>query len=238
VTDPATVALVHGAAAGSWTWHLVTSGLEDRSIDTRAVDLPSCSASGPTVDLHDDARHVRGVLDEVDGPVVLVGNSYGGAVISEAAVDCASVKQLVYIAALMPRPDEHIADILGGLKSGLTDAVHLLDDARLVFDPDIDIEASFQHASAEERAFILPRLGRPMSMGLDTKLSLPKVAWQSVPSTYVVCADDLALPPEVQRSWAAERATETIEWPVDHSPQHSRPDLVVDLLERLARQSA
>jgi pimeloyl-ACP methyl ester carboxylesterase len=235
MTEPATVVLVHGAAAGSWTWHLVTSGLEDRGIDTRAVDLPSCSAPGPSVDLHDDARHVREVLNDVGAPIVLVGNSYGGAVMSEAAVDHPSVKRLVYIAALMPRPEEPIADILGGLKSGLTDAVHLLDDARIVFDPDIDIEASFQHASTEERAFVLPRLGRPMSMGLDTKLSLPQVAWQSIPSTYVVCADDLALTPDAQRRWASERATETVEWPVDHSPQHSRPDLVVDLLERLAR---
>jgi pimeloyl-ACP methyl ester carboxylesterase len=106
-----------------------------------------------------------------------------------------------------------------------------------MFDADIDMEASFQHASAEEREFIRPYLGRPMSMGSDPGVCLPAVAWAKVPSTYVVCADDQALPASAQREWGKQRATEVVEWPVDHSPQHSRPDLVVDLLERLANET-
>jgi len=232
----ATVVLVHGAAAGSWTWHLVVDGLLARGIDTRAVDLPSCSAPGPTVDVHDDARGVRSLLDEIGGPVILVGNSYGGAVISEAAVDHPGVKRLVYIAALMPQAGVRIWDILSELQSGLTDGVRLLEDGRLAFEPDIDLEASFQQSSAGERSFIRPHLGRPMSMGADPDIRLPAVAWEKIPSTYVVCADDLALPPDAQREWGKKRATEVIEWPTDHSPQHSRPDIVVELLERLARE--
>jgi len=231
----ATVVLVHGATAGSWTWHLVVDGLIERGILTTAVDLPSCSAAGPTVDLHDDARYLRGVADDIGGPVVIAGNSYGGAVMSEAALDLPDVRRLVYIAAVMPRAGERIWDILSALESGLTDAVHLTDDGRLVFDPDLDLEASFQLSSAEERAFIRPHLGRPMSMGTDPDVSLPAVAWEKIPSTYVVCAADRALPPDTQREWATQRATEVIEWPTDHSPQHSQPERVVDLLERLAR---
>jgi pimeloyl-ACP methyl ester carboxylesterase len=231
----AVVVLVPGAAAGAWTWHLVVDGLTERGIEVRAVDLPSCESSDASVDVHDDARHVRRIIDDADQPVVLVANSYGGAVISERAVDHPGVVRLVYLAALMPKADEPIAGIIGGLHSGLTDSVHLLDDGRIYFDPEIDMQASFQHAPPEEQAFIRPFLGQPTSFGLDSRVSLPKVAWKTIPSTYVVCADDLALPPDAQRSWAKQRATEVIEWPTDHSPQHSRPELVVDLLERLAR---
>jgi pimeloyl-ACP methyl ester carboxylesterase len=233
--EQAAVVLVHGAAAGSWTWHLIVDALRERGIDAHAPDLPSCSAPDPSIDLHDDARFVRTILDEIDRPIVLVANSYGGAVISEAAVDHTRVRHLVYMAALMPRANEPIAQIIGSLHSGLTDAVQILDDARIVFDPDIDIQASFQHSSADEQAFIKPNLGRPMSMGLDPEIGLTRVAWRTIPSTYVVCTDDLALAPEAQREWGKERATEVVEWPTDHSPQHSRPDLVVELLERLAR---
>jgi pimeloyl-ACP methyl ester carboxylesterase len=231
--SPATVVLVHGAAAGSWTWHLVVDGLTARGIDARAVDLPSCSAEGPTIDVHDDARYVRSRLDEISGPIVLVGNSYGGAVISESALDHPGVARLVYISALMPRPNERFFDLLSSLESGLTDATHLLEDGRLVFDADIDMEASFQQAPDDERDFIRPYLGRPMSMGTDPGVCLARVAWNDVPSTYLVCVDDQALPVTAQREWA-KQATEAVEWPSDHSPQHSHPNLVVDLLERLA----
>jgi pimeloyl-ACP methyl ester carboxylesterase len=233
----AAVVLVHGGAAGSWTWHLVVDGLRERGIVTHAVDLPSCSAPGPTIDIHDDAKHVRALLDEIDAPVVLVGNSYGGAVMGEAASDHPNVKRLVYIAALIPKAGEPLFDILSALHSGLTDSVELLADGRIVFDPDVDLDASFQHASAKEREFIRPHLGRPMSMGTDMKVAPTAAAWESIPATYVVCADDLALPAEAQRSWAGRRAKETIEWPTDHSPQHSRPDLVIELLARLANET-
>jgi pimeloyl-ACP methyl ester carboxylesterase len=236
MSEQAAVVLVHGAAAGSWTWHLIVEGLRERGIDAHAPDLPSCSAPDASIDLHDDARFVRATLDKIDKPIVLVGNSYGGAVITEAAVDHARVKHLVYVAALMPRANEPIAGIIGSLHSGLTDAVQLLDDARIVFDPDVDLKASFQHAPADEQAFIKPNLGRPMSMGLDSAVGSTRVAWKTIPSTYVVCTDDLALPPEAQREWAKERATDVLEWATDHSPQHSRPDLVVELLERLVRE--
>lgn len=230
----ATVVLVHGGAAGSWTWHRVVDGLTEHGVRVHAVDLPSCSAEGPTVDVHDDARFLRAVLDEIEAPVVLAANSYGGAVITEAATAHPQVRHLVYIAALMPRADEPLFQILSGLHSAITDAAELLPDGRLRFEPEIDLRGSFQKSSEEEREFIRPNLGRPMSLGTDPEVALTSAAWESVPSTYVVCTEDLALPPDAQRQWAKERATEVLEWPVDHSPQHSEPDLVVELLERLA----
>ena len=93
---------------------------------------------------------------------------------------------------------------------------------------------AFAQASPEDKD-VWRRKGTPISFGSDVSVSLPKALWERVPSTYVVCADDRSILPDAQRRWATERATEVIEWPSDHCPQLSHPDLVAELLEKLAR---
>jgi pimeloyl-ACP methyl ester carboxylesterase len=79
----ATVVLVHGACAGSWCWDATGKELSARGIEYVAVDLPTVAAGAdPMFDCHTDAAHVRAILDGLDGPVVLCGNSYGGVVIT------------------------------------------------------------------------------------------------------------------------------------------------------------
>src|SRR4249920_292329 len=96
---PASVVLVHGAWHGAWCWEPVVDGLCARGIDVVAVDLPGHGEDrGTLTDLHGDAARVREVLDQLEAPVVLVGHSYGGAVITEAGVH-PNVHQLVYVAA-------------------------------------------------------------------------------------------------------------------------------------------
>lgn len=205
-------------------------------VDVHAVDLPTCSAEDNSVGAHDDARYLRAVLDEIQTPVVLVGNSYGGFVMSEAAVDHPRVRRLVFIAAVMPDTNESLLGILSGSAvAGDAMGLEFLPDGRIVFDPDHDIRSCMQQAPSDEQEWVRQYLGRPMSMGPDPAVSLKRVAWEAIPSTYVVCADDRALHPDQQRTWAKERATDFVEWPVDHCPQHSHPDLVVELLAELAR---
>ncbi|MHB8467660.1 MAG: alpha/beta fold hydrolase, partial [Acidimicrobiales bacterium] len=96
----ATAVLVHGAWHGAWCWERVAAALANVGVPTLAVDLPGHGADpGPLTDLHGDAERVRQVLDAVDGPVVLVGHSYGGVVITEAG-DHRGVSHLVYLCAL------------------------------------------------------------------------------------------------------------------------------------------
>src|SRR4249920_2443204 len=93
-----TVVLVHGAWHGAWCWERVVAGLSHRGVRAVAVDLPGHGADpGPFTDLHGDAARVRDVLDGLDQSVVLVGHSYGGAVVTEAG-DHTCVEHLVYIA--------------------------------------------------------------------------------------------------------------------------------------------
>lgn len=99
-----TFIFVHGAFIWDpdWWWHLVAQRLEQHGIPSRTVQLPSCGPEPPLGDLHDDSAAVRRAIDEVDGPVVLVGHSYGGIVITEAAAGHPKVRHLVYMSAFVP----------------------------------------------------------------------------------------------------------------------------------------
>src|SRR4051812_2321482 len=97
----ASVVLVHGAAHSGWCWDRVVAGLTAAGITARAVDLPGHGQdTGALTDLHGNAASVTAVLDAMEGPVVLVGHSLGGAVITEAGVH-PKVVRLVYIAAMV-----------------------------------------------------------------------------------------------------------------------------------------
>lgn len=230
----ATAVLVHGAWSGSWIWGKVLEGLRERGIEAIAVDLPSCSATDASMDVHGDAKHVADVIDGIDGPVVLVGNSYGGVVITEAGVGRDNVRHLVYIAAAMPEPSEPIFDVLQSASAPEFGAgIGFLEDGRLTLDSDVCIKTAFNQASAADHDLWRKNGSPAMSYGTDFAVSLPVVAWQSIPSTYVVCSDDRAIRPEAQREWAKERATNVVEWPTDHCPHLSSPDRVVELIASL-----
>ncbi len=230
----AMVVLVHGAWAGSWTWRDVIAGLDERGVSSVAVDLPSCNATAPTVDFHDDAAHVRKVVDEIDGPIVLAANSYGGLVITEAADQHPAVRRLVYIAAFMPSPEESLMQIATEAPNPEMNALLTFRDDGLVdLDPVADVKFSLQQAPPESVDFFLQNAGKPMSLkGMDG--SVRGAAWRSIPSTYVVCTEDHSLRPEAQLEWAKSRATDYVEWPSDHCPQHSHPEQVAELLADLA----
>jgi pimeloyl-ACP methyl ester carboxylesterase len=235
----ATVVLVHGAGSGAWTWRDVRAGLGGKGIESRAVDLPSCTNADPSVGLHEDAELVRSVIDDVGGNVVLVGNSYGGAVISEAAAGHPAVKRLVYLAAFMPVETEPLMQqLMGAVTEGFNDGVNIRDDGLIEFDLETELRVALQQAPPDQIEWVRANGARPMSFGSDPNLAPAAAAWETIPSTCVVCTEDLSIRPEAQREWAKTRAGDFVEWPSDHCPQHSHPDLVIDLLERLAIEHA
>lgn len=112
-----TVVLVHGAFHGGWCWDRIVPGLTGAGLTPVVVDLPGHGVGdpGPVGDLSDDAAHVRAGLDGCAGPVLLVGHSYGGAVITEAAAGRADVGHLVYLAAMVP----DVGETIGGASAGV-----------------------------------------------------------------------------------------------------------------------
>ncbi len=229
-TTTPTVMFVHGAWHGSWCWDLVRERLHADGVATAAVDNPSVTRPGS--DLGADGDNLRAALDEIAGPVVLVGHSYGGAVISDAgAHDC--VQRLVYLTAFPLDTGESVAQnsLLGGEEMKLGEVMQFADDGQVSVDPARSTEFFFHDCPADVAAAAVARL-RPMSMAAMTGVTR-SVAWREKPATYIVCTDDRAIPVALQRS-AAARAGDVLEMPTSHSPFLSRPDELAALLMELA----
>jgi pimeloyl-ACP methyl ester carboxylesterase len=235
----ATVVLVHGAWHGAWCFDRVLPLLEKAGVPAVAVDLPGHGEDpGPLTDLHGDADRVREVLDGIDGDVVLLGHSYGGAVVTEAGVH-PSVSHLVYLCALVPDAGESCATAATVEAAGLSHDKHPTMAGRTSTDDDGNMNLSAEGAAAllyndcdpDTVAAAVAALG-PQPMG-NLAQSPAAVAWRERPSTYVVCTDDKIVHPGLQEI-LARRCTQTVVWPTSHSPFLSRPELVSELLAELA----
>jgi pimeloyl-ACP methyl ester carboxylesterase len=227
-----TVVLVHGAWHGAWCWERVVPLLDAAAVPLVVVDLPSVSHVNAT--LHDDADYVRGALDSIDGEAVLLGHSYGGAVISAAGVH-SNVAHLVYLCAFALDVGESAQknSLEGG--DGPSDLFPALvfGDGVITCDPERAVAAFYHDCLPEVASAAVDRL-RPESLAALAG-EVDAAAWRHKPATYVVCTEDRALPVALQRSNAA-RVGESIDWATSHSPFLSRPELVADLLVELSSQ--
>jgi pimeloyl-ACP methyl ester carboxylesterase len=227
----ATVVLVHGAWHGAWCWDQVVERLDRRGVPSLALDLPGHGDSRePLGDLGTDAAALRGVLDGLDAAVVC-GHSYGGAVISDGAAHPAA-RHLVYLAALLLDVGESCSASAASAppsdEPGLLDgAIQAGPDGQVALDPSLAPAALYGDCAPADVERAVAHLGPQAYASLTAPAA--HAAWREVPSTYVVCRDDRAIPASMQRQLAT-RAETVLEWPTSHSPFLSRPDLVADLL--------
>ena len=178
--------------------------------------------------MHADTDAVRAALDEEDGPVMVVGHSYGGMVITDAAAGQENVEHLVYVTSVMPDSGETMAD-LGGEPGPWMD--HRPEDGTMGIKAELVPGAFMQDCDGEAVAGALERLTRqPLAVFGQAPRA---VAWREKPSTYVVCAEDRATPPEAQREYA-RRAGKVVEIPTGHHPMLSRPGLLARVLAEAA----
>lgn len=226
-----TIVLVHGAWADGTGWQEVIPRLERAGYKVTAVQNPLTS-------LVDDVATTKRVIDAESelGPVIAVGHSYGGAVITGAAAGNPNVKALVYIAAFAPEIGEPIGALLGQFPTELgeilvEDAAHFvyLDRARFreVFAQDVDRTTARVMAAAQKPAF-----------GGIFAESLSEAAWKTIPSWYMVATEDRALSPDMQRFLAQRMNATTVEVKASHVPFISRPQEVFKLIEKAAKATA
>ena len=220
MTDHAPFVLVHGAWHDGWCWHRVAERLRAAGREVVALDLPFTGSD-------DDVQHVESALDALATPAVLVGHSYGGTVISEAASGRDDVARLVYVCAFAERVDEDaafVAELPPNAFAGLPRLV----DGQVVADPTKAPAAFYQLCEEEDARQAVARL-RPMAPHPLSERRAP--AFDELPSLYVVCTEDQALHPAYQERMAA-RCTRTERLETDHSPFLSRPDELAALLLR------
>jgi hypothetical protein len=233
-----TVLLVHGAWHGAWCWATLQAELDRRGVPSLAIDLPGHGLSPLAfTDLHGDAQHVADALARINGPVVLVGHSYGGAVITEAATRHAdNVSHLVYMTALALDKDEAVLPFVQSLprvESPLGAAMRPSDDgAFTTIDPTKSEVAFYGECPKGTTEAANARLcAQPVATFLQP---VTGAAWRTIPSTYIECTLDGAIPIEHQRAMSS-RCTNVVTLETDHSPFTSKPAETADVLERLAR---
>ncbi|MCC6438930.1 MAG: alpha/beta hydrolase [Acidimicrobiales bacterium] len=217
------IVLVHGAWHGPWCWAKVLHGLRDAGITGVAPELPL--REGPSADV----AVVREVVTGLDDAVVL-GHSYGGVVISAACSGLTNVAHLVYLCAFQLAEEETTATVLGAFPNRMAACTRVDGDERTIGGEHL-VELFYADCPAEDVALARRSL-RPMPTTPSPALPY-RSAWRDVPSTYVVCERDGAIPPAAQRAMAA-RARKVRRWDTSHSPFFSRPELVVELLLELA----
>ncbi|TXS74686.1 alpha/beta hydrolase [Streptomyces sp. me109] len=230
-----TVVLVHGAFADSSSWNGVIERL-------RHEGYPVIAPANPLRGLAGDAAYIHSVLKSVSGPVVLVGHSYGGAVISEAAVDSPQVKALVYIAAFAPEKGESALELSNKfpgstLGTALNPVSFPLPGGGTGTDLYIKTDM-FHHqfaADVPKRVTdLMAATQRPVAASaLDEKATTP--AWKTIPSWDLVTTQDLNIPPAAQRFMAERAHAHTIEIKASHAVSVSHPGAVTRLIEQAAR---
>jgi pimeloyl-ACP methyl ester carboxylesterase len=222
-----TVVLVHGGFADGSGWQGVYDLLKKDGYKVAVVQ-------NPTLSLEDDVAATKRVIDAQSEPVILVGHSYGGAVITEAGND-PNVAALVYIAAFVPDKGESVNTLIGGFpKDGPAPPILPPQDGFLLLDrekfPDSfagDVDASLAAFMADSQV--------PWGVGaLEGTIS--EAAWGNKPSWYLLTTEDRMIPPPAQQSMSARAGSNVVEAAGSHAIYVSQPEAVAKLIETAASE--
>ena len=220
------IVLVHGGFVDGSGWEDVYRILKK---DGYAVGI----VQNTTLSLADDVAVTRHTIAAQGKPVVLVGHSYGGAVITEAGND-PQVAGLVYIAAFAPDKGESVASLIKDPPPGAPIPPILPPQAGFLFLDASKFAASFAADVPKDKADFMAQSQVPWSLeALNGAVTQP--AWRTKPSWYLVATDDKMIPPEAQRSMSKRAGSTVVEVKGSHAIYVSRPDAVAALIEQAAK---
>ncbi|WP_327248186.1 alpha/beta hydrolase [Streptomyces sp. NBC_01320] len=226
MADKPAVVLVHGFWGGAAHWGKVITELHRRGFGSlHAVEMPLTS-------LADDAARTRKMVQKIDGPVLLVGHSYGGAVITEAG-DLPNVKGLVYIAAFAPDAGESPGAISQEMPPAAVENLAPDSDGYLWIKQDKFHESFAQDLSADEALVMAVTQKAPLASTFGDNVT--SAAWRAKPSWYQVSTADRMIHPDNERRMAQRmNPRKTIELVAGHASLSSRPGPVTDFIEEAA----
>lgn len=223
---PVTAVLVHGAFADGSSWQKVIPLLQKQGLNVVAVQNPLTS-------LKDDVAFAKRAIDAQPGPVVLVGHSWGGSVITQAGAN-PKVKALVYVAAFAPSQGETSVDGIKafppapGLANEKPDANGFLSLSRDT------VEKYFaQDVTKSEANLIYTTQGAVQVAGFEEKITV--AAWENRPSYYIVAEQDLMIQPDAQRALAKKIDAKVTSLNAGHVPMLSKPNEVAAVIVDAAR---
>lgn len=227
--EPATavrnIVLVHGAWANGSSWSKVIPILQKKGFHVTAVQNPLTS-------LKDDVATTRRAMTLQDGPMLLVGHSYGGAVITEAGND-ARVKGLVYVAAFAPDEGEALGEIGGAFPTPPGAADYRPDAGGFLKLTTKGVADNFaQDLSATDRAILATVQGPTHASAFGQKITV--AAWKHKPSWYIVAQNDRMISPDFERSMAKAIRATTSELAASHVVMLSHPAEVAEVIEQAA----
>ena len=220
------VVLVHGGFVDGSGWEGVYRALKKDGYSVAVVQ-------NPTISLADDVAVTRRVIAAQNGPVLLVGHSYGGAVITEAGND-PKVAALVYIAAFAPDAGESVSSLIKDPPPGAPvppivgpqDGFLALDRAAFA--------ASFAADLAADQAAFMADSQVPWGVAALTG-AISQPAWKTKPSFYLVATEDRMIPPDAQRQMSKRAGATVVEVKASHSVFASQPQAVASLIEKAAK---
>ena len=223
------IVLVHGAWADGSSWNRVIPLLQDNGCRVVAVQIPLTS-------LAEDVAITRHVLALQTGPSVLVGHSYGGAVITEAGTDVPDVVGLVYISAFSPDEGESIGD-LNARASASGQAQIRTDDQGLLWISQEGFAGAFAQDLDPDEARILAAVQKPIAAGVFWD-KITKPAWKSKASWSLISENDRMIPPDTQRFMASRMSATVLSVRASHASLVSRPNEVVKLITDAVAKTA
>jgi len=220
VSENITVIAVHGAWADGSSWRDVILGLERAGVRIIAAPIPLTS-------LGDDAAALKRTISRIQGPVIVAGHAYAGAVIATANDE--RVKALVYIAALAPDEGETVAQVFYRDERHAQSPQLAPDGDGFIWMPEEGFRNAFaQHATADQLA-LSAAVQRPIALKCIQE-PVAKPAWRSKPSWYLIAEEDRMINPKTQHFMAARMNATTRSLAVDHTPLLTAPESVVDII--------
>jgi len=219
------VVLVHGGFVDGSGWEGVYGLLTKDGYDVSVIQHP-------TLSLEDDAAAVKRIVDAQGGPVVLVGHSYGGAVITEAGTD-ANVSALVYVAAFVPDTGESVNKLIEGFpQDGPQPPILPPQDGFLFLDREKFHDSFAADVDADLAAFMADS---QVPWGLEALGgTISEAAWRTKPSWYLVTTEDRMIPPQAQREMSGRAGATVDEAAASHSVYVSQPAAVADVIKKAA----
>jgi pimeloyl-ACP methyl ester carboxylesterase len=222
-----TIVLVHGAWADGSCWRNIILPLEQRGLHVICAPIPLTS-------LTNDIAALGWALERTNGPVVLVGHAYSGAVIAAVRED--RVKALVYIAALAPDEGETVAQVFYRDPKPPESPKLAADAHGLIWIPDGGFQRAVAHKASAEQTSFATAVQRPIAVQC-IQGPAPAPEWKTKPSWFLIAEEDRMINPKTQQFMADRMHAKVHSHQVDHSPMYTEPNLVINIILEAAHET-